>query len=96
MGIDHDTAEFAVASIRHWWFQMGRTAYPNTIELFITPDGGGSNGYRFRGFKIELQQFAHAIGLTMRISHFPPGTRKWNRILCGAPHYALSTACFPP
>jgi hypothetical protein len=59
---------------------MGRTAYPNATELFITPDGGGSNGYRLHGFKVELQQFADAIGLTIRVSHFPPGTSKWNRI----------------
>ena len=80
VGIDHDTAEFAVASIRQWWYQMGRTAYPNATELFITPDGGGSNGYRPHGFKLELQKFADETGLTVRISHFPPGTSKWNRI----------------
>ena len=80
VGIDHDTAEFAVASIRQWWDQMGRTAYPNATELFITPDGGGSNGYRLHGFKLELQKFADEIGLTIRVSHFPPGTSKWNRI----------------
>ncbi|SMC08129.1 Rhodopirellula transposase DDE domain-containing protein [Sulfobacillus thermosulfidooxidans DSM 9293] len=80
VGIDHDTAEFAVASIRQWWDQMGRTAYPNATELFITPDGGGSNGYRLHGFKLELQKFADETGLTLRVSHFPPGTSKWNRI----------------
>ncbi len=80
VGIDHDTAEFAVASIRQWWSQMGHTAYPNATELFITPDGGGSNGYRLHGFKLELQKFADETGFTIRVSHFPPGTSKWNRI----------------
>jgi hypothetical protein len=80
VGIDHDTAEFAVASIRQWWSQMGHAAYPHATELLITPDGGGSNGYRLHGFKLALQQFADEIGLTLRVSHFPPGPSKWNRI----------------
>jgi hypothetical protein len=80
VGIDHDTAEFAVVSIRPWWDQVGRPAYPQATELFITPDGGGRNGYRLHGFKLELQKFADETGLTIRVSHFAPGTSKWNRI----------------
>jgi hypothetical protein len=80
VGIDHDTPEFAVASISRWWSQMGRKVYPNASELLITADAGGSNGYRSRLFKIELQKFADRTGLTIGVSHFPPGTSKWNKI----------------
>lgn len=80
VGTDHDTAEFSVASIRQWWLRMGRTAYPEATELLITPDGGGSNGYRVNLFKLELQKLADEIGLDITVSHFPPGTSKWNLI----------------
>lgn len=80
VGIDHDTPEFAVASISRWWSQMGHKVYPNASELLITADAGGSNGYRSRLFKIELQKFADRTGLTIGVSHFPPGTSKWNKI----------------
>jgi hypothetical protein len=80
VGIDHDTPEFAVASISRWWSQMGRKVYPQASELLITADAGGSNGYRSRLFKMELQKFADRTGLTIGISHFPPGTSKWNKI----------------
>jgi len=80
VGMDHDTPAFAVASIRHWWKMMGRVAYPEAEELFITADAGGSNGYRSRAWKAELQGLADALGLRIRVSHFPPGTSKWNKI----------------
>jgi hypothetical protein len=80
VGTDHDTSEFAVASIRQWWKTMGKRAYPNASELFITADAGGSNGYRTRAWKIELQKFADDARLRIRVSHFPPGTSKWNKI----------------
>ena len=80
VGIDHDTPEFAVASIARWWSQMGSKVYPNASELLITADAGGSNGYRSRLFKTELQKFADRTGLTIGVSHFPPGTSKWNKI----------------
>lgn len=80
VGIDHDTPEFAVTSIARWWSQMGRKVYPNASELLITADAGGSNGYRSRLFKIELQKFADRTGLSIGVSHFPPGTSKWNKI----------------
>jgi hypothetical protein len=80
VGIDHDTAEFAVESIRRWWRRMGRYAYPEATELLITADGGGSNGYRTRLWKLELQQFANDSGLRLTIAHYPPGTSKWNKI----------------
>jgi len=80
VGRDHDTPEFAVASIRQWWKMMGKRAYPNAKELFITADSGGSNGYRARAWKIELQKFANDTKLQIRVSHFPPGTSKWNKI----------------
>ena len=80
VGRDHDTAAFAVASIRQWWKMMGKPAYPNAKELFITADAGGSNGYRSRAWKLELQKFADDTGLRIRVSHFPPGTSKWNKI----------------
>ncbi len=80
VGLDHDTPAFAVASIRQWWKSMGRSAYPDARELFITADAGGSNGYRSRVWKVELQRFADEINLPIRVSHFPPGTSKWNKI----------------
>jgi transposase len=80
VGIDHDTSEFAVASIRHWWRQMGAPTYPNARELLITADSGGSNGSRVRLWKIALQKLADATGLRVSVSHFPPGTSKWNKI----------------
>lgn len=80
VGRDHDTPAFAVASIRHWWISMGRPAYPGASDIFITADAGGSNGYRTRAWKTELQKFADEFGLRVRVSHFPPGTSKWNKI----------------
>jgi len=80
VGKSHDTAQFAVASIRRWWSSMGKKAYPRARELFITADAGGSNGYRSRSWKYELQKFADDEGLRVRVSHFPPGTSKWNKI----------------
>jgi hypothetical protein len=80
VGRDHDTPEFAVASIRQWWKIMGQRAYPNATQLFITADAGGSNGYRTRAWKLELQKFADDSRLRIRVSHFPPGTSKWNKI----------------
>lgn len=80
VGQSCDTPEFAVASIRQWWRSMGKRAYPNAHTLFITADAGGSNGYRSRVWKHELQKFADATNLRIRVSHFPPGTSKWNKI----------------
>jgi hypothetical protein len=80
VGIDHDTAAFAVASIRDWWHSMGRTTYPQAGALLITADGGGSNGYRVRLWKRELQALADETGLSITVCHLPPGTSKWNRI----------------
>ncbi len=80
VGRDHDTPAFAVASIRRWWNTMGKRAYADAKELFITADAGGSNGYRSHAWKHELQKFADETHLKIRVSHFPPGTRKWNKI----------------
>ena len=80
IGIDHDTPEFAVESIGRWWRQMGKRVYPDATELLITADAGGSNGYRSRLWKLELQRFADATGLRVSVSHFPPGTSKWTKI----------------
>lgn len=80
VGVDHDTSEFAVESIGQWWRNMGKKAYPEATELLITADGGGSNGYRSRLWKLELQKLADRTGLTIGVSHFPPGTSKWNKI----------------
>jgi len=80
VGRDHDTPAFAVASIRRWWNAMGKKAYPDAEELYITADAGGSNGYRSRAWKQELQKFADENELRIRVSHFPPGTSKWNKI----------------
>ncbi len=80
VGIDHDTSAFAVESIRQWWNSMGQKVYPDSEKLLITADSGRSNGYRVRLWKIELQKFADETGLEIAISHFPPGTSKWNKI----------------
>ena len=80
VGVDKDTAEFAVESIRRWWRQMGRLRYPNTNKLMITCDGGGSNSSRSRLWKYELQKLADEENLEIYISHYPPGTSKWNKI----------------
>jgi len=80
VGIDNDTAQFAVASIRGWWEDLGRTRYPHATTLTITADCGGSNGNRTRLWKTELQQLADQTGLQVRVCHFPPGTSKWNKI----------------
>lgn len=80
VGTDHDTATFAVASIRGWWRSAGRRLYPGTRRLTITADGGGSNGYRLRLWKIELQKLADQTGLEIAVCHFPPGTSKWNKV----------------
>jgi len=80
VGVTHDTAEFAVASIRLWWKKMGDESYQNATRLYITADGGGSNGSRTRLWKTELQKFATETGLEIYVSHYPPGTSKWNKI----------------
>jgi hypothetical protein len=80
VGTDHDTGEFAVASIRGWWRFEGRHLYPDARRLLITADGGGSNGYRLRLWKWELQKLADATGLSIQVCHFPPGTSKWNKV----------------
>ena len=80
VGIDHDTAQFAVQSIGSWWRQMGQGTYPGATELLITADAGGSNGYRTRLWKRELQRLADEMGLTITVCHLPPGTSKWNKI----------------
>jgi transposase len=80
VGIDHDTARFAVASIRRWWQKMGRKRYPQARELLITADCGGSNSSRTRLWKVALQDLADVLGLRLTICHFPPGTSKWNKI----------------
>lgn len=80
VGVSGDTAEFAVASIRRWWLEMGREAYPSATRLYITADSGGSNGSRVRLWKVKLQELSNALGLTLQVSHFPSGTSKWNKI----------------
>jgi transposase len=80
VGISSDTAEFAVNSIRAWWYWMGKKEHKKATELFITADCGGSNGYRVRLWKKELQKFANETGLNIHMSHFPPGTSKWNKV----------------
>lgn len=80
VGIDHDTAAFAVQSIQRWWRTMGCPAYPKAKSLMITADAGGSNGARTRLWKWELQRLANRIGLPISVCHFPPGTSKWNKI----------------
>lgn len=80
VGIDHDTAQFAIATILRWWGNMGSLEYKNAKELLITADAGGSNSARSRLWKVSLQELADTIGLKITVSHFPPGTSKWNKI----------------
>jgi len=80
VGTDHDTATFAVSTIRRWWFSMGQDLYPEAKKLVITADGGGSNGSRVRLWKVELQKLANELNIPIHVSHFPPGTSKWNKI----------------
>jgi len=80
VGDDGDTAQFAVASIRRWWFEIGHLAYPDATRLLITADAGGSNGYRTRLWKVELAKLAAEAGIEITVCHFPPGTSKWNKI----------------
>ena len=80
LGIDHDTASFAVNAIRRWWQSMGQQRYPKATRLTITADGGGSNGARVRLWKLELQRLADELGLAITVCHLPPGTSKWNKI----------------
>jgi hypothetical protein len=80
VGVDHDTAECAVETVRRWWRQMGTQAYPKAKRLLITADGGGSNGSRCRLWKVEWQRLADETGLRISVCHFPPGTSKWNKI----------------
>jgi hypothetical protein len=87
VGVDHDTAAFAVATLRRWWQQVGRVAYPHANQLLLCADAGGSNGYRVRAWKTELARLAAETGLQVTVCHLPPGTSKWNRIehrLCSA------------
>ena len=80
VGTDHDTAEFAVETVRRWWKQMGSKSYPQARQLLITADAGGSNSYRSRLWKLRLQDLADETGLQISVCHFPPGTSKWNKI----------------
>jgi hypothetical protein len=80
LGISKDTAEFAVESIARWWLTVGKNTYPDATKLYINCDGGGSNGTRVRMFKLQLQEFVNQSGIEVHISHFPPGTSKWNKI----------------
>ncbi|RTR10559.1 ISAzo13 family transposase [Azospirillum griseum] len=80
VGVTHDTAQFAVQTIRRWWQTMGQARYPEARTLMITADGGGSNGARVRLWKVEVQKLADELGLTIQVCHYPPGTSKWNKI----------------
>ena len=80
LGTSHDTAEFAVESISRWWDTIGKHTFPKAKKILITCDSGGSNGYRVRMWKYQLRQFANRIGIEIHVSHFPPGTSKWNKI----------------
>ena len=80
VGIDHDTSQFAAASIRRWWHEMGSARFPRATKLMITADGGGSNSSRNRLWKVALQDVANDLGLKLQVCHFPPGTSKWNKI----------------
>jgi hypothetical protein len=80
VGCSHDTASFAVESIRRWWREMGHALYPQAEQLLICADSGGSNGYRIRLWKVELQRWANEAGLDVTVCHYPPGTSKWNKI----------------
>jgi len=79
VGTDHDTAAFAVETIRRWWNCAGSDCYPDASRLLITADGGGSNGYRTRLWKTELAALAAQTGLAITVCHLPPGTSKWNK-----------------
>jgi len=80
VGVNHDTAQMAVNTIRTWWSEMGKAVYPDAQSLLITADGGGSNGYRVRLWKVELQKLANELNIPITVCHFPPGTSKWNKI----------------
>ena len=80
VGVDHDTPVFAVTTIAAWWNKVGSKRYPNAREIYITADAGGSNGYRSHVWKFELQRLADKLGIAIRVSHFPPGTSKWNKV----------------
>jgi Rhodopirellula transposase DDE domain len=80
VGVDHDTPVFAVTTIKAWWKQVGSQRYPKAREIFITADAGGSNGYRLRVWKYELQRLADELDISIRVGHFPPGTSKWNKV----------------
>jgi hypothetical protein len=80
VGVDHDTPAFAATSIDAWWKQVGEPRYPDAREIFITADAGGSNGHRPRMWKAELQRLADKLDLAIHVSHFPPGTSKWNKV----------------
>jgi len=80
VGADHDTASFAVHAIRRWWKTMGRQRHPDATKLMISADGGGSNGYRVRLWKVELQRLANELKLPITVCHLPPGASKWNKI----------------
>jgi hypothetical protein len=80
VGVDHDTAAFAVATLRRWWQQAGHMLYPQATRLLVTADAGGSNGYRVRAWKTELARLAAETGLEITVCHFPPGTSKWNKV----------------
>jgi hypothetical protein len=80
LGIDHDTAEFAVNAVRRWYQVVGLVRYPKADQVLITADGGGSNGSRVRLWKLQLQNLADETGLSFQVCHYPPGTSKWNKI----------------
>jgi hypothetical protein len=80
VGVDHDTAQFAVETLRRWWLKMGKKSYPRSRNLLVTADGGGSNGSRCRLWKVELQRLSDEIGMNITVCHLPPGTSKWNKI----------------
>jgi hypothetical protein len=80
VGMDHDTAAFAVETLRRWWHSMGQPLYPNATELLVVADGGGSHGSRTRLWKVELQKLANELRLPIQVCHLPPGTSKWNKI----------------
>jgi len=86
VGVDHDTAVFAAASIRRWWQARGHLDYPDASRLLITADAGGSNSYRYRLWKAELAAFAAGTGLSITVCHFPPGTSKWNKCVWPGGH----------
>jgi hypothetical protein len=96
VGIDHDTAEFAVETIRRWWYGIGRQEYSASTSLYITADGGGSNASRNRLWKKELQKFADETQLNISVSHYPPGTSKWNKIEhCMFSHISMNWRAIP-